>query len=47
MDVGAPTEAGELLRRALAEPPPPPREWVSVLRELAARGCKRRPPDSP
>jgi DNA-binding CsgD family transcriptional regulator len=35
MDAGAPREAGELLRRALAEPPPPA-ERVGVLRELAA-----------
>jgi DNA-binding CsgD family transcriptional regulator len=35
MDAGAPTEAGQLLRRALAEPPRPA-ERVGVLRELAA-----------
>lgn len=35
MGAGAPAEAGELLRRALAEPPPPG-ERVGVLRELAA-----------
>jgi DNA-binding CsgD family transcriptional regulator len=35
MDAGAPAEAGELLRRALAEPPPPG-ERVGVLRDLAA-----------
>jgi DNA-binding CsgD family transcriptional regulator len=35
LDAGAPGEAGQLLRRALAEPPPPG-ERVGVLRELAA-----------
>jgi DNA-binding CsgD family transcriptional regulator len=34
MDTGAPSEAGQLLRRARAEPPPPD-ERVGVLRELA------------
>ena len=34
MDTGAPSEAGQLLRRARAEPPPPD-ERVAVLRELA------------
>ena len=35
MDAGAPKEGGELLRRTLAEPPPP-QERIAVLRELAA-----------
>ncbi len=35
MDAGAPRQAGELLRRALDEPPPPAAR-VDVLRELAA-----------
>ena len=35
MDAGAPNEGGELLRRTLAEPPPP-EERIAVLRELAA-----------
>ena len=34
MDTGAPSEAGQLLRRARAEPPPPDQR-VAVLRELA------------
>ena len=35
MDAGAPKEGGELLRRTLAEPPPP-EQRIAVLRELAA-----------
>jgi DNA-binding CsgD family transcriptional regulator len=35
MDAGAPKEGGEVLRRTLAEPPPP-EERIAVLRELAA-----------
>ncbi len=42
MDTGAPSEAGQLLRRARAEPPPPD-ERVGVLRELATAYAVRPP----